>query len=138
MSWRGFQYSTPNISELDVFTDFKILQRQTAQLCPTSKEAAERSRCELAAAARGFAGTKPDTRDFSLQREHRKVLKDLRMNHDLVITRPDKGRATVLLTKTSYVEKMMIILRDERKFLSLGPVPEFDMTAKIEQKLEGI
>ena len=31
----------------------------------------------------------------------------------------------------------MIILRDERKFLSLGPVPEFDMTAKIEQKLRG-
>ena len=73
-----FGIPPPNISEPDILAEFEILQRQTAQLCPTSKEAAERSRCELAAAARESAGTKADTRDFSLQREHRKVLKDLR------------------------------------------------------------
>ena len=42
------------------------------------------------------------------------------MNHELIITRPDKGRATVIMKKESYVEKMMAILGDKSKFLTLG------------------
>ena len=34
-----FSVPPPNISEPDVLAEFKILQRQTAQLCPASKEA---------------------------------------------------------------------------------------------------
>ena len=63
------------------------------------------------------------------------MLPDLRKNHDLVITRPDKGRATVIMTRDDYVEKMLSILRDSGKFLALGPIPQFDQTAKIEQTL---
>ena len=105
------------------------------QIWPFSKETVERSRCELAATAREFAATKPDVKEFSLEREHLKVLSELWTNRNLVITRPDKGRATVIMTKTGYVEKMMKILGDKRKFLTLGPVSQFDQTAKTEQHL---
>ena len=121
--------------EAEVLAEFELLQRQTATLEPVSKEAAERSRCELAALAREFAAMKPDARNFSLRREHRNALFELRNNQDLVITRPDKGRATVILTKDSYLEKMMEILNDRSKFLSLGPVSKFDQTVKTEQNL---
>ena len=57
------------------------------------------------------------------------------MDQNLVITRPDKGKATVILTKKQYVDKMMTILNDRSKFQSLGPVSESDQTAKIEQNL---
>ena len=133
---RGVNFGVPpKIAEPDVLAEFELLHRQAAEFVPVSKEAAERSRCELAALAREFASTKPDTRHFSLQREHRKTIVDLRKNQNLVITRPDKGRATVILTRQDYVDKMMAILRDQSKFLSLGPVSQFDRTAKIEQCL---
>ena len=133
---RGVDFGVPpKVVGPEVLTEFELLYRQATQFEPVSKDAAERSRCQLSAVAREFATTKPDTRSFSLRREHRKALADLRKNHNLVVTKPDKGRATVILTKEDYVEKMMNILRDQSKFLRLGPVSDFDRTAKIEQRL---
>ena len=134
---RGVDFGIPpgKLSEPEILAEFEILERQVARLQPGSKELVERSRCDLAAVAREYATKKADTRDFSLTREHQKVLTELRMNDKLVITRPDKGRATVLMRKDAYVEKMMCILGDTNKFLTLGPVSQFDQTAKIEQKL---
>ena len=136
---RGVDFGIPpgKLSEPDILAEFEILQRQVARLQPSSKELVERSRCDLAAFAREYATKKADTREFSLTHEHQKVLTELRMNDKLVITRPDKGRATVLdlMRKDADVEKMMCILGDTNKFLTLGPVSQFDQTAKIEQKL---
>ena len=125
----------PRTSEPEILADFELLYRQATQLTPSNKDVLERTRNELAAIAREFAVTKPDTKDFSLTREHRKALFELRRNSDLVITRPDKGRATVILTKDDYIGKMLNILNDRSKFSPLGPVSQFDRTAKIEQNL---
>ena len=118
-----------------MLAEFELLHREAARLRPSSKDFVERSRCELAAAAQEFVAAKADVKEFSLEREHLKALRDLRMNHELIITRPDKGRATVTMKKESYVEKMMAILGDKSKFLPVGPVSEFDQTEKIEQSL---
>ena len=125
----------PKISEPDVLAEFELLLREASRLRPVSQEAAVRSKCELEAVAREFAASKPDMREFSLDREHRKVLRELRMDKRLVITKPDKGRATVILTKDMYVEKMANILNDRSKFVCLGPVSEFDRTADVEQSI---
>ena len=134
---RGVDFGVPprKTSDADILAEFELLHRQAAKLRPISKKAAERSRCELAATAREFASEKPDLKGFSLEREHLKALKELRMDHNLVITRPDKGRATVIMKKETYVQKMMVILGDAEKFLKLGPVSEFDRTVKIEEDL---
>ena len=134
---RGVDFGVPPvISEPEILAEFELLQRQACTFVPVSKEAAEKSRCELAAVARDFAMTKPDVRNFSLGREHRKTLRDLRMQKDLVITRPDKGRATVIITKADYVEKMMKILNDGSKFKRLGPCEQHDRTLKEELSLQ--
>ena len=82
-----------------MLAEFELLLREASRLRPVSQEAVIRSKCELEAVAQEFAASKPDTREFSLDREHRKVLRELRMDKRLVITKPDKGRATVILTK---------------------------------------
>ena len=126
---------SPRMSEPEVLAEFELLHREAARLRPCSKDLVERSRCELAAAAQEVVTAKADVKEFSLEREHLKALKDLRMNRELIITRPDKGRATVIMKKESYVEKLMAILGDKSMFLTLGPVSEFDQTEKIEQSL---
>ena len=96
------------------------------KLQPVTQSAAERSRGELAAIAHEYANTKPDVRSFSLKREHRNVLKDLRNDENLVIIRPDKGRATVIMKREDYIRKMTDILGDGSKFLPLGPCDKHD------------
>ena len=133
---RGVNFGIPpRIVEPPVLAEFELLQRQTTGFSCVSESAAERCRLELAATAREFASAKPDVRAFSLGREHRKVLKELRANSDLVITRPDKGRATVILTREAYVEKM-VILDDPSKFQRVGPFGKCDQTVKVEQSLQ--
>ena len=91
---RGVDFGIPpKISEPDVLAEFELLLREASRLRPVSQEAAVRSKCELEAVAREIAASKPDMREFSLDREHRKVLRELRMDKRLVITKPDKGRA---------------------------------------------
>ena len=134
---RGVDFGVPpRISVPEVLAEFEILQQQLSQFTPVSKTAAEKSKCDLAALAHEFVGVKPDLRDFCLRREHRKALKELRMSKDLIIVKPDKGRATVLMTRQDYISKMMTILQDESKFVRLGPCQDFDRTLKIEQNLQ--
>ena len=133
---RGVDLGVPGkISEPETLAEFELLQQQVSLFNPVSKEDAERSRCELAAVAQQFAAMKPDVRNFSLKCEHRKVMKDLCNDKNLVITQPDKGRATVILRKDEYV-KMMSILSNDTKFVRLGPCEQFDRTQRIELSLQ--
>ena len=63
--------------------------------------------------------------------QHRQVIKLLRNNNNLVISKPDKGACVVLLDHVDYVNKMLQILNDEKKFKKLGPVETCDHRSKI-------
>ena len=62
------------------------------------------------------------------------LLKNLSNNPDIIITRPDKGRGTVLLNKNDYVQKMDEILNDTTKFTKIGN-PTFQLIFKQEDKI---
>ena len=62
------------------------------------------------------------------------LLKKLSEQETIVITRPDKGKGTVILNKTDYVEKMNNILSDESKFCKVGE-PSFSTIFKVEDKI---
>ena len=53
-------------------------------------------------------------------KEDFELLKQLSMNEDIIITRPDKGKGTVILDKEDYIQKISIILDDNTKFENLG------------------
>ena len=111
---------------------FQRLHDQTVE----SPEALAECRADLQYLANKTVSTKPDLSTFPLSPEHMKTLNDLKRNKDIIITRPDKGRATVVLHKTDYVDKMMTILTDEAKFQKLGPTQDHDRTFKIETELQ--
>ena len=62
------------------------------------------------------------------------VLKNLSENKDIIITRPDKGKGTVIMEKSDYLTKMDNILNDDTKFLKLGK-PEYATIFKVEDKI---
>ena len=64
------------------------------------------------------------------------ALKDLRLNHNIVITRPDKGNGVVILDREDYVAKMLTILNQEDKFVRLGDVVDNDNTLQQERALQ--
>ena len=66
---------------------------------------------------------------------HFESAKQLKMNNDIVLTRPDKCTGVVILNSADYVSKMDAILEDTNKFLKLGDL-SFDDTQKIENKLQ--
>ena len=61
--------------------------------------------------------------------------KRLKMNNDVVLTRPDKGAGVVILNKADYLCKMDAILWGIDNFLKLGDL-SFDDTQKTENKLQ--
>ena len=64
----------------------------------------------------------------------RSILKDLINNPDIVITKPDKGRAVVILNKTDYIDKTMEIINDETKFRKVNDDP-FKLMLSLQTKL---
>ena len=49
-----------------------------------------------------------------------------------MLCKDDKENAVVILNKTEYVGKIMVILNDSTKFLKLGEINKLDHTSKIE------
>ena len=49
-----------------------------------------------------------------------KILKNLSKNPSIIVSRPDKGRGTVIIDKSDYVNKMNDILSDTTKFVKIN------------------
>ena len=61
--------------------------------------------------------------EFDNHQNYRKLLKKLKEDTSIIITRPDKGRGVVLMDRQDYVDKMLTILNDSSKFSSLSEDP---------------
>ena len=112
----------PKIRKKEVLTEFEMFFQRLHDQTVESPEAPAECRAELQYQANKTVSTKPDLSTFPLSPEHMKTLNDLKRNKDIIITRPDKGRATVVLDKTDYVDKMMTILPDETKCFGLSVI----------------
>ena len=66
------------------------------------------------------------------QSHYHHLLKDLKKDKSIIVTRPDKGRGVVVMDKNDYISKMNVILSDRTKF-----TPRFDdPTLKRENSLK--
>ena len=133
---RGVDFGVPRRpGKEEVRSAFEMLYQNLSQFSPHSKDGVAQCRASLEAIAHEYANRDNDLRSFSLRRDHFKALKELRENDRIVISRPDKGRATVIMNASDYVSKMMLILNDTSKLCSRGPVATHDRTANIEMSL---
>ena len=67
-------------------------------------------------------------------KEDYELLKQLSKKENIIITRPDKGKGTVILDKGDYVEKINLILSDATKFERLG-TPSANIIFRTEDKI---
>ena len=66
------------------------------------------------------------------------ILKRLRTNKDIVITRPDKGNGIVILDKTFYEEKILRLISDVNKFRKLNEDPTLTREGQLQRFLRKI
>ena len=60
----------------------------------------------------------------------------LQSNNDILITKPDKGAAVVILNKHDYVSKIEMLFYNDSKFENLGLASKNDNTAKIKPQIQ--
>ena len=134
---RGLDFGIPPIIRPEELkAEFEVFNKQLSFNTSSSREDVDRLKIRLADIATQYTTTKPDLKGFVLHREHLKALRELKSNKDLVLTKPDKGRATVIMKRTDYVTKMLAIITDESKFIRLGPTNVHDKTEKTEKELD--
>ena len=84
-------------------------------------------------AQRSFMNLKSNWLPF-FRKEDYNLLKQLSLKSDLIITKPDKGKGTVILNKQDYITKMNTILSDRSKFEYIGS-PAFQPIFRTEDKI---
>ena len=136
---RGLNFCVPRQpNKEEVLAEFELFYERLTDAKPEflSKSTDDFCRTSLAEIATRMATSKPDTKDFLLGREHLTALRELERNDNIVITKPDKGRAVVILSKIDYCAKMRTILEDQSKFNCLGPSDSEDDYKRIEDDLQ--
>ena len=134
----GLDFCLPpsNIKREEIFAEFEILLSQLLYHNAKTNEDLTLLKTRLNEVAHSFCGSPIDASKFSFDKNCIQAIKSLRSNKSILITKPDKGSGVVILNKDDYENKMKCILSDSRKFELLGPVSEFDKTAKNEAKLQ--
>ena len=119
-----------------VFADIEVLYSQLAKLKPSSDLASSDFKAKLNSLAHTFSGMSVAFDESRWRNEHRRVIKSLRNDNNLIISKPDKGAGVVLLDHDDYVNKMSLILNDSTKLIELGPVETCVHTTSIEVKFQ--
>ena len=136
---RGLNFAIPpktaNIAN-EVEAEFELCWEQLSNKVPTSTEKERNCKAALAGLARQYANQKVDKTGYPLRKEHFEAIRELKKNHDLIITRPDKGNGVVILRRSDYVEKMLSILSQEGKFCRIGDADKHDGTLQQERALQ--
>ena len=132
--FRGLNFCVPpppcctNSAAVFAEIDSLYLQLRRHSLAPASNIAYLKA--SLADLDQSFINTSVDSQSFLWQKVHFESAKQLKMNTDIILTRPNKGAGVVVLNRADCVSKMDAILEDSYKFLKLGNL-SFDDTQKL-------
>ena len=116
---RGLDFCVPpkKIDRLRIYGEFESLFQQLmdGQLDQTCGDRISQFKANLVGLAHSICRTKPDT---GLQSpEHIEALDKIKKDNSIIVIRPDKGKGVVILDREVYIEKMMSIINDKRKFM---------------------
>lgn len=124
------------VSPEKVFSEFETLLLQLDHLTPSSDPTYNALKAKFLHLAHSISGAEIAQNDIASFREHFRVIKGLRNNKDIILTKPDKGSGVVILNKSDYIHKMSLILKDTNTFVALGPALSHDKTNRNEAKLQ--
>nr|CAH8859853.1 unnamed protein product [Trichobilharzia regenti] len=110
-----FCHVSSKTNELYTKVQFENLMSQTPDLSPTSEKDLDQFKASILDSCYKYIRTQPSHR-YLLTKEHRRQLKQLQENKDVILVRPDKGSGIVVMNRSDYNEKLTNILSDKTKF----------------------
>ena len=126
-----FSIQPDKIQKSEIFTTFEKIHRSFLNNLK-SEETKSQIKAHLSYLANSyFYNYKPSPR---ILRQHR-VLRNLRKNKDIVITKPDKGNGVVILDRKLYNNAIEEIISDSSKFEKLNEDPTLKREASLQRFL---
>ena len=126
-----FSIQPDKIRKSEIFTTFEKIHRSFLNNLK-SEETKSQIKAHLSYLANSyFYNYKPSPR---ILRQHR-VLRNLRKNKDIVITKPDKGNGVVILDRKLYNNAIKEIISDTSKFEKLNEDPTLKREASLQRFL---
>ena len=126
-----FSIQPDKIRKSEIFTTFEKIYRSFISNLK-SKETKNQIKAHLSYLANSyFYNYKPSPR---ILRQHR-VLRNLRKNKDIVITKPDKGNGVVILDRKLYDNAIQEIISDTSKFGKLNEDPTLKREVSLQRFL---
>jgi hypothetical protein len=110
-------------------TDYIVQTEKACKLLPPQER--DSLRLEVAATCKSYSPSKPN-----ITRSEREALYNLRKDKTIVILPADKGRATVVLDKEAYVEKVNVMLSDSRTYDRLPKDPTQKYRKQLQEMLD--
>ena len=124
-----FSIQPDKIRKSEIFTTFEKIHRSFLNNLK-SEETKSQIKAHLSYLANSyFYNYKPSPR---ILRQHR-VLRNLRKNKDIVITKPDKGNGVVILDRKLYNNAIEEIISDSSKFEKLNEDPTLKREASLQR-----
>ena len=68
------------------------------------------------------------------KKEDFEILRNLSKNRNIIVCKLDKGKGTILMNRTDYVNKMKMVFSDQSKFQEVG-LPDYTTIYKAEDKI---
>lgn len=134
----GLDFNIPftSISRENIFSEFEVYYAQLSKLQPVSGDKPSDFRTKLNDLAHSYASSPISFSESNWRSKHHRVIKSLKNNHSLVITKPDKGSGVGLMDRHDYISKMLSIFNDRSKFQRLGSIDTHDSTLTSEIRFQ--
>ena len=134
----GLNFSLPprKVDREKTLTAFELFYNNIERLKPVNQQEQKAFKARLMSLAHSYTQNNIDHIDGIPVELFHKTLKGLKSNDGIIITKPDKGSGTVIMDRTTYVDKMLEIVQDTSKFVQIGPVVTFDKTDRREKDIQ--
>ena len=123
---KGMKFNTKDASHREYLADFEHALRSNG----TSSEEQQQIRQIVIP---NLSRHKPFN---ALSKQESTALRSLKNDSDIIILPADKGRVTVVLNKTDYIEKAMALLRDSNTYSVMANDQTSKLSAKINNTLK--
>ena len=117
------------INKTDVLTTFDFIHRAMSKDLQDVKEAGE-VKAKMSYLANTYVNSYKPSKNAL--RKH-KILKKLRNNNEILITKPDKGNGVIIVDRNLYKSSLYNIANDTSKFLKLSSEPTITREGKLQR-----
>ena len=122
---KGLNYNTKDAAKLDYVADLESTLKNTE----IPDETKQHIRHQIATNLN-------NKRPVKLDKTEQKAIKDLQNDNEIIILPADKGRMTVIMNKSDYIDKANTLLNDTETYQPLDTDPNKTTVNRINQKLK--